>query len=577
MTELNEQQAAAVAASDLLSLIVAGPGSGKTRVMAAKIAQLVSSGTPPEEVVAVTFTNAAGAELASRIEETQPGLKVGYVGTLHGYCLRLLRDFGRFIKAEREWAVIDEELAEECLKLVVKDLGFKGSKKELERALLDGSRTFENLHAAEYGSLGKADLVALEFYKRLLGDGLLTFDLILLAARLIARSPEFRRHMEEEGRTLGHLFVDEFQDSSELDFEIYVGLPFDSRTFVGDPDQAIYGFRGGCVDGIVELSEEPECVRYMLPVNYRSGADICDVASKVIQNNRNRVGKSVVPADGAEDGVIQFFESPWPDDELREICRFIKEEELADVALLFRTNALCAEASKVLESCGLSVRQREVKELPEDWRLARTIIALLAAPWNDIIAYRLLSLWQGAEAAGDARKESLEQLSSINEAADLVITDARGAHDPAVFNELAEFGITDASMAAVQARIDLLPEDASLADLSLAMGVFMEEAETDGEGVTVSTVHAAKGREWHTVFLPSLEADIWPGRRKDVNVEEERRLFFVAFTRAKRRVVLSRSLNRVPPFKRKGGPTEPSPFIEEARSSWYGVQRLKVQ
>jgi len=559
MNELNQNQInAATSTADRL-LVIAGPGSGKTRTLVARIRHMIESGIEPMEISAITFTNAAGREIERRVAEERPkgyhNVRLGYVGTLHGFCLRLLTAFGEMVGLPYDIVVIDEEHAAQVLDKVVSDLGWKGSRKKLEEAIARGP-------VERQGRLDKVEVVVAGFYGQLIADGMLTFDAILhMACKLAGK-------LHEENMCLGHVLVDEVQDCASIDFEIIERLNFDSRTFVGDPDQSIYSFRGGSVAGINRLAADPSIERIDLEHNYRSIPEVCELAQHVIEHNLDRVNKATLSAIQCDPlpGAIETFRATYPDDELREIARRIKEEQLQDWAVLCRTNALAQDAEAVLEACGVEVHKPERERLPEDWKKARAIVAFLANPHNDALAMRFLVETAGSKAAQSAKKSASATFRTINE--DTGLADDQNALE-SVSGYLARYGVSMEAIEEIERRIDDLPHLATIADLSLAVTHNAPAADAEPtRGGIVTTIHAAKGREFDAVFMPALEDHIFPGNRKDVNIEEERRLFFVGVTRARNRLVLSASRNRKRPFSWHGPePSDESRFLIEAENA----------
>jgi superfamily I DNA/RNA helicase len=560
MNELNQNQLAAATSTADRLLVIAGPGSGKTRTLVARIRHMIESGIEPLEISAITFTNAAGREIERRVAEERPkryhNVRLGYVGTLHGFCLRLLTEFGEMVGLPSDIVVIDEEHAAQVLDKVVSDLGWKGSRKKLEEAIARGP-------VERQGRLDKVEVVVAGFYGQLIAEGMLTFDAILhMACKLAGK-------LNESHMCLGHILVDEVQDCAPIDFEIIERLEFDSRTFVGDPDQSIYSFRGGSVAGINRLAAELTIERIDLEHNYRSIPEVCELAQRVIEHNRDRVNKATRSALGMQRQLaeaIGTFRATYPDDELREIARRIKDEQLQDWAVLCRTNALAQDAEAVLEACGVEVHKPERERLPEDWKKARAIVAFLANPHNDALAMRFLVETAGSKAAQSAKKSASATFRTINE--DTGLADDQNALE-GVSGYLARYGVSMESIEEIERRIADLPHLATIAELSLAMTHNAAAANAEPQrGGIVTTIHAAKGREFDAVFMPALEDHIFPGNRKDVNIEEERRLFFVGLTRARNRLVLSASRNRKRPFSWRGPePSDESRFLIEAEEA----------
>lgn len=554
-SQLNSAQGAAVTSDAPLILTLAGPGSGKTRTLVERIRHLLLNGTPPSEIVAITFTNSAARELEVRLAnhwlENPP--RLGYVGTLHGFLLKLIQRKAAMLGYMHDKiGVLEQEQADEILERCCQELGYRGAKQKVKGAL----RSACDRSGLPGTRFAPEELVAVRYVKTLRNNAMLSFDLILFEALRLTRKLGYR------ATEYSHLFVDEYQDSANIDAEIYRELWIPNKFFVGDPDQSIYSFRGGNIDNIMGLAWMKGCEVHTLEENYRSGSAICETANALIRHNPNRIEKDTHCASGVDADVhARQFKSPLAEREY--VARWIKQSIEGDqsVAVLVRSNALVEEWSDYLTAVGISVAKRAAASRPADWNLCRTTIALLNNPENDWLAYWFIRAKHGAVRADAERLNALSLSKSLN---------AHGLSIPgnlplrSYTQILARAAVSQESISIVETAIAGLPETATAADLLLVLAESENQGTEEGRGVTVTTIHSAKGREWDFVVLPAFEDEVIPGTAKCRNVEEERRLAYVAVTRARTLLLVTHCDERKPPFGFvKPAPAHASRFIAE--------------
>lgn len=548
--QLNQSQISAAYCDAPNILAIAGPGAGKTRTLVERIKRLIRDGRDARGFVIITFTNAAADEMLKRLSEDGDAPRFGYIGTLHGFILRSLSGCSRL-------SIVDEELRIQILDEVAREMRFNGSSKDIVKAVSRGPRA-----KAET----RAERVALAYFQRLRDSGMMDFDCILHEGLTWAEKQRDTIAQQEGASNVwkfSHLFVDEYQDSGPIDAAIYEVLPIPNKFFVGDPDQSIYSFRGGSVRFIEAKASNPQTVTIKLQENFRSTKSICAVAQRLIEHNAGRIPKDLIAMTDAEGEVVT-----WRNDahmmEVARIADAIKAEpNAAECAVLVRSNAMAKHFTAGLESFGVQVKRRQQVTVPHDWKLCRMAVALLANPDNDAVAFRLLCHMQTEDRAKDARATAARLFMSIN-AFILHLTPCETLTD--LPELLARFGVSAASIEVVQLVARQMPQDATVLELSFALAGHFAPAEAEGGGVTVTTIHGAKGLEWDCVFCPAFEQASIPGTTKSADVQEERRLAFVAFTRARRKLVVSYASQRPPPWSKTGRlePTQPSQFLDEA-------------
>jgi DNA helicase-2/ATP-dependent DNA helicase PcrA len=540
-TSLNSAQERAVTSEAPIILCLAGPGSGKTWTLVERLQYKIDCGVNPGGFAVITYTNAAADEIRQRVSNRNHlGECLGYCGTLHGFLLRELeRARGQRL------TVLDAEREEEFLALIRDEVRYKGTREALAREIAKGPQL---LPAG--ARLTIQEIAACRFFNRLKASNLVTFDLILHQGRDLVVN-----HPDRIGK-YSHLFVDEYQDSGNIDAEIYMGLPIANKFFVGDPDQAIYSFRGGDVENILDLTHNPQVEVICLEDNYRCGQSICQAAQLLIEHDPGRPPKRTRSATG-QSSYIMVSPYDTEGDERAGLIRTLLDVRGGEVAVLVRTNWLARQFTQSLTAAGIKIAAKTRRELPPDWAQAKLLLALLNDPENDDLAFWYLDHRHGRREASRARLEANAAGLSVNQHSLKIPAVGLGEIGP----YLTHTGVTSASMEVIAQAIGLLPSGANLSELLLALQEIERHEEEIGEGVMVTTVHSAKGREWDVVFLPAFEQEIIPGKLGEL--EEERRLAFVAITRAKTELHISYAESRTPQF---GGPrtATPSQFIQEA-------------
>lgn len=537
----------AVAQSDRSRILcVAAAGSGKTKTLVDRIHYLATIGVLPSHMAVVTFTNAAANELLERIGDE---IKIGFCGTLHSLMIRLIRQSGHL----SEFSVIDEEQAEALLVEHMERIHYKGTRKAVDAALEK-----EANRKPGTGFLAASDdaaLVVASFRRALRADCLLTYDDVLKEGyeALVKWPPE-------KGFPFEALFVDEYQDSGPIDAMIYGAMVSPWQFVVGDPKQSIYGFRGGDIGNIKKLMRSDHFARYDLTKNFRCSYTVVEAANALTGDSSMQSGTNAI-------GKVEFVESLTGESEIFDVAKLLKQSPLESKAVLVRTNALVDEWATGLTNAGLSVRKRTKLALPTDWQHAKNALSFLRRPSNDRMAYKIIEFMHGASIAEKEKAAANKALTSINSRVFLVehCSLARRALD-----SLPGLGVSADTVRALNLVVGKLQPGASIEDLQFAISQIEFSGEEVGEGITVTTMHAAKGREFDLVCLPALEES----KRKGEDIEEERRLLYVGITRARNHVILSYAQSRRPKQWAipKGGrkpklmPHEPrnvSPFLKD--------------
>jgi DNA helicase-2/ATP-dependent DNA helicase PcrA len=573
-------------------LVLAGPGSGKTHTMVERVRSILSGGVKPEALVIITFTNAGAKELEKRLAETysapvrvpsegpdiatdrleiQRPRRFGYLGTLHGFALRELQLHGEVLGFGPRITVLDEEQAKELMASVAKATGYKGTAKALEAAIANAGRCARPRKPDE--------ITAAQFRRELRTNSAVTFDTILEEFHtLLVKHPATYASSTARRLQLGnvpvfyaweHLIVDEYQDSGPIDAAIYGALPVLNRCFVGDPDQAIYGFRGATVENILELARAGATEVHRLDANFRCAATICAAANHLIAHNKNRVDKRTLSARHEVLGQVIVRPDMGLDDQemgavLLNVAKLITDgEEPGEIAILCRYNATAAVFAETAAAMGIPVRKKQMSGKPRDWALARAAVELLNAPGNDLACRNFARLKYGAEEAAKLiHRAAIAQRSLCSILPETLPPPSTGVWPSDIPTWLARFGLSRESIELVRQTIDEIPEP-TLPAISFALARDLEHQAEEGHGVTITTIHGAKGREWGTVYLVAMEQEITPGGGKR-DVEEERRLAFVGITRAKDRLLMSAASKRRQTWgDNRHAPSTPSQFLTE--------------
>jgi DNA helicase-2/ATP-dependent DNA helicase PcrA len=552
---MNEEQLAVI--NDRTSpviLALAGPGSGKTTVLTHRILALAKE-SDSRGFVIITFTNAAARELKSRLHELDQQLVLGFVGTLHGYCARLL-------SRSRSVTLIDEDQKLALLHQVAAEHQAIKSKRPTDKALLEAAGASLYLGVSDR-KLTSAERVASDYHARMLASGTYDFDSLLLHALGCLG----------KGQPLceTHLFVDEFQDSAQVDDAIYRAHPAAIKFFVGDQDQSIFAFRGGDHKNIMRLVADQNVTKYSLSLNYRSGSRICQAANNVIRRNQDRLPRETVSAikGSADDqALVDLHIAESSIQSLQHIALDYLDTKPDSCAVLFRYNAHVDEAVKYFESQNIKLARRVQVKMPEDWRKARTLLSVLSNPYNEVVMRHYIAL-SYPEKHVDITNRAAMAYRSINEDhfqfPDVSCLSGAAQVD-AVTSALRKEQVSRESVELLTTRWKELDAGSTISDLIILLNNERTERE-QGQGMTVTTFHAAKGREWDTVYLGACEQATIPGGKKGLALEEERRLFYVAMTRARRSLVFCYAKARPLMFRSKCELQQPSQFLHEALTS----------
>jgi DNA helicase-2/ATP-dependent DNA helicase PcrA len=537
----------AVETTERNALVVGGPGSRKTQAIVERIAWLVAAGASPSGIAAVTYTNEA-----ARVVQERVGHALGFCGTLHGFCLAHI---AAHVLPDRELRVVDDAERDAMLLKAADECGVKATVAQLRKACSE--------RAAGEGVLqdpGSPLAVAVKSYQTsAIFQGLLDFESVLgLALGSLRRQDTPRTAWSD-------LVVDEFQDAAPIDAMIYRLVPAARRFYVGDPMQAIFGFRGGSVAEFHRLEADPAWAVFWLMRNWRSGPEICEAASRLAGRAAHPPPSPMVSEAppgafvGCQGHPNEATEAWWVlSGALAEIGRGVDPGQLA---VLARTNAVAGYLADTLAANGCPVRRLAEVRRPADWRLATAALEVLARPRSTAA---LLRFARASDPRLDAYYEreiarGRDAVRSLSVKTKRPIT---GDADK-LPEEMLALGASQESVNVVVKRFAELPETASLLDLANSLALEGLGRQMEGEGVFCGTIHSAKGREWDEVWLAGMEDEACPGRQKSADVEEERRVAYVGMTRARRSLAVSWCRSRRERWG-VGALRSPSRFLAEA-------------
>jgi DNA helicase II / ATP-dependent DNA helicase PcrA len=625
LENLNPQQREAVLATDGPILILAGAGTGKTRVIAHRIAYLIQQGTPGGAILAVTFTNKAAGEMRERVRILLEGIDVGasdpWISTFHSFCVRLLRREAPRLGLPRDFAIYDDEEQLAALKLAIRDLGADDSgdtpREILSRISFAKNHGIspERALADAFDERGKLAARAYEAYEKTLSkNGALDFDdLLLRAVEVLRRFEEAQRTWQQRFR---YLHVDEYQDTNRVQYDLLRLLagPRPNLCVVGDEDQSIYRWRGADVGNILSFAKDfPEAKVFRVEQNYRSRQKILDAAAAVVSKNVKRIGKELTATRGEGSNLV-FYEARDARAEAEYVCQRVsdiqREDSGAHCAVMYRTNAQARALEEVFRARGIRYRllggfsfyqRAEIRDIFAYVRLAMfsdddiALLRVLNTPPRGIgkvtvEALRSLarerdgSLWgalAGMVDSGSARavaplrsfrdliEQLREKLPSLPPAQFIAfVLEATGYLDMLRQRDSAEdLARVDNLNELVNAMAEGAERGETLSDF-LDRAALVSDADNFDERATVTllTLHTAKGLEFDHVFLTGLEEGTFPHNRSlhdPEELEEERRLCYVGMTRARDTLTLTRAVyRRIYGSERLHG-SSPSRFLQE--------------
>ena len=648
LNDLNESQRKAVEYIDGPSLVIAGAGSGKTRVLTYKIAYLLQQGVKPWSIMALTFTNKAAREMKERI-----GKLVGqelaqhlYMGTFHSIFSRILRAEAQHIGFTNNFTIYDESDSRSLIKTIVKEMGLDEkvykpasvhSRISMAKNNLMSAENYardkELYQADQRAKMPRVGEIFITYVQRCQQANAMDFDdLLTLTFKLFQEHEDIRKKYADR---FDFLLVDEYQDTNHAQMRIVMQLCKEKERVcaVGDDSQSIYSFRGANIDNILSFqSRFKEARLFKLEQNYRSTQSIVEAANSLIKHNSNQIPKHVYSKNDKGESLI--YKPAYSDKEealivCREIKRIKRQDDCqySDFAILYRTNAQSRSFEEEFRKQGIPYRiygglsffqRKEIKDViayfrlvanPDDEEAFKRIINYPSRGIGNTTVAKIaacaldnhVSFWQvisspehyglGVNKGTLAKLESfrlmisgfVEKSASMNafDLGDTIVKESgisadiykSGSRDP---EDLARQENLEELLGGMQSFVEECREEgreqeAYLTDYLQGVALLTDldsKGDDDEPRVSLMTVHASKGLEFPTVFVVGLEENIFPSAIVSTlrELEEERRLLYVAITRAEKHCVLTSAKNRFRYGKMEFG--NPSRFIKEIDSAF---------
>lgn len=612
LTNLNELQRKAVLHNEGPCLVIAGAGSGKTKILTTRIANLVLNGVPSYNILAITFTNKAAKEMKERLEKLVPENNA-FVGTFHSFGLRIIRENTDSLNMTSNFTILDSDDVGTLIKKIIKEKGY--DPKQVMPSFVKNKISFiknEMLTNSEAEKLLNTDMdkiayqIYIEYNMKLRKNNSVDFDdLLKLPVELFRKNPSILEHYQDKFK---YILIDEYQDTNEVQYQLVklLAAKYQNLFVVGDPDQSIYQFRGANYQNILNFEHDYKNTEVIaLEDNYRSTKMILDAANSVIKNNSERKEKNLRSHHG--DGVkIKYMRGYNEKDEIVKVITEIKKllengYSKKDIAIFYRTNA----QSRVVEEQFLKENipykvvgsyyfyaRKEIKDLI-------CYLRLISNSLDDISLRRVINTPKrgiGEASITKLEKEALLNNTSMYDAITSgkelefkrIIEELKKDMESMSLTELVDDVLEKSGMKnsleadntlESELRLDNLMEFKSitatfeqntgsvdlkdfLEEISLIADI--EEHKEDSDVVTLMTIHSAKGLEFPVVFLVGMEEGIFPHQNsfcEENGIEEERRLCYVGITRAEKKLYLSNARQRMLYGNTSQNP--PSRFLKE--------------
>ena len=618
--DLNESQEKAVKSIAGPVMVMAGAGAGKTKVLTSRVAYLIKEiGIAPSAILAVTFTNKAAREMKERIAKlTEMEVSSLWISTFHSFAARILRIEAENASLDKNFNIIDEEDSLKVVKEIMADMEDKSVKPQMMRRLISKSKNFIDFHIKDPNVKNLFDYVKDKYELNLSKNHLLDFD------DLIIRLVDLLEHNEKVRLKYNHKFnyilVDEFQDTNAIQYKLIKLLTNEEKNIfvVGDDFQSIYSFRGAKIENIHHFEEDYKPELILLEKNYRSTTEILNLANDVIKHNKNQIKKTLYSNDqkGKKPRYASLHsdkaEAAYVVDEI--LKGVLKGKKYSDFAIMYRNNYI----SRLFEDALIS------HQIP--YKIYGSLSFFSRMEVKDILAYMRLICNKDDNYSLERvinvpkrkiGKATIEKLKEISVRNDVSLFDAISLVDEndnsylklkrfkdliiSLSANLENVKLTDMVNIIVKEtfydeylkeeyekeeardRLDNVNEiKTALYDFNDEEGTNLDKLTefitnvslrtdaddvTDENTVTLTTYHQAKGLEFDTVFMVATEDEIFPSEREDINIEEERRIFYVGVTRAKKHLYITRAKERVR-FGQKEETTV-SRFLSELDDSLY--------
>jgi len=611
LEELNDKQIEAVIHVDGPCLVLAGAGSGKTKVLTTRIARLIDCGIPSYNILAITFTNKAAKEMKDRLERIVPG-NYAFVGTFHSLGVRILRENASVLGYDKNYSIIDSDDVLSIIKKIMKEKTYisKDITPSYVRNKISSIKNdmLSDNEIDNYFSSGNDSIVKDIYYEYqaiLRKNNSVDFDdLLLLPVKLFMEHKDVLESYQDKYK---YILVDEYQDTNEVQYKLskLLASKYKNIFVVGDPDQSIYMFRGANFRNILNFERDYKNAKVIpLEENYRSTNNILEAANSVIKNNKERKEKNLWSNKG-EGKKIKYLRAYDGKHEIQlvldEIKRIKDEYDYNDISVLYRTNAQARLVEEMFLKANIPYKvvgsyyfynRKEIKDLICYLRLILnkddeiSLLRVINVPKRGIGEATIKKIEE------TARDNNISMFEAISKGKELgfknLIFELIKDSEELSLTDLVEDILSKTGIRAEyesnknlenELRLDNLEEFKSITKTfeertgSVSLEDFLEEISLiadisehrdDSDAVTLMTMHSAKGLEFKVVFLVGMEDGIFPHQNaffESQGLEEERRLCYVAITRAKERLYISNAKRRMLYGKDVVNP--PSRFIKE--------------
>lgn len=610
LSGLNPEQKKGVLTTDGPVLIIAGAGSGKTRVLTHRIAHIIEQGNSPYSILAITFTNKAAKEMKERAIAITEDCRMCTISTFHSFCVRVLKRECEYIGMDKNFVIYDTQDSVKVVTSIIKDLSINKDKYKPSAVFsaisrfkdqLVSVREAKNLYTGDF-YMEKIVKVYEEYEKRMKKFNAIDFnDILIRVVELFASNKEV---LDRYQNYYKYILVDEYQDTNMVQYELIKMLAKKNKNIcvVGDDDQSIYSFRGACVDNILEFEKDYDnCTIIKLEQNYRSSSKILDAGNEVIKNNSKRKSKTLWTSSD-EGEPITLHTAQTDVDEAKFVVQKIKDTGTRDTyhkfAVLYRNNSQSSAIEDMLVKNNIPYQlfggtrfydRKEIKDIlaylkfihnPSDEMSLRRIVNEPKRSIGDATLEKVSALaneqdvsmfdiMREADKYDSLARASKKLMSFSNMILNLKENEEHMGVDELLIDLFEVSGYEDELLKEnteqAHSRIDNIYELVSKAKEFHAnfedgtLGDFLEEVslvadidnyDENASKVALMTIHSSKGLEFENVFLVGCEENLFPSYRsiesmKDSDIEEERRLMYVAITRAKEKLYITNALRRM--------------------------------
>ncbi|AKN32415.1 hypothetical protein Ccar_16735 [Clostridium carboxidivorans P7] len=594
--QLNEAQRKAVESTSPVILCLAGAGSGKTSTLTGRIGHLHENRVGCSSMLALTFTRLAGKEMKERVIKLigAEGEKL-FCNTFHAFCVKVLKEYGYLLGYDKEFTIYDQEDRESIIDKIIQEFGYKKyTNLKAIIDVLDGNRNVD---------CGEEEAVIQEYRWTLKRNNAIDLDMLL--TETLKLLTEFKEVQQNYNSQYGYMFVDEFQDTNDVQMKIIKALYPKNLFVVGDDFQSIYGWRKAKPEYIINFQKYyPDCEVIKLEDNYRSTESIINAANNVIAHNKNQTKKTLKAHKTGPN--VEVIKAENVMNEVNLIAsKILEDSSYSNYAILTRTNKQMDPFMQMFKAFNIPyqlvsnkedpLKKHDVKMIlnvlevvlnPKDDATLKKVINFPVKRLNELQAHELekfqidesisfMEALEGAESLENIQR-FIQQLNEIRNYITEKCSEAVKVFDVAIcvlnlsiryLHENRDNKIQDLheAMSAIERWQSIQESLVESTDISsflkwVHMKDIQEKLMEQRDAVKIMTVHASKGLEFNTVFVPGMNQNIFPSKRGDL--EEERRLFYVAITRAKERLFVTRA-KKILGWNGKEIDTEQSQFIEE--------------